>query len=258
MAEIELLTPDSPAAATSAFGDGTDVTVIGGGTIVMPLVTHGWIRPTRALLLAGAGLDTVTVENGTVTVGAMTPIAALTEMTDPVGACAANIADVEIRSQGTVGGNLCAVAPPEHPTGDLQAALIAVDAVVRSAGAGGEREEPVEDFLADPDNRLLLGVTFDEPSAGAFDSLDRPHAPHPTPLSVSGARVADGSVRLAATGGGPTAVRLRAAEAHAGDLEAAGVAALDDVVLVDDAVASAWYRERILPLLVRSVLTQLG
>lgn len=259
MAEAtEVLTPNSPEAAVAAFGDGEDVTVIGGGTILIPMVTQGYARPTKALLLAHAGLDGVRQSGGTVTIGAMTPIAQLTELAAPLGLCAANIADVEIRGQATIGGNLCAPAPPEHPTGDLQGALLAMGASVRSTGAGGERTDTVDDFLAHRHQRLVLDISYDEPKAGAFESLDRPHAHHPTPLAVSAARLADGGVRLAATGAGPTAVRLPSAEANASDPAAAGVAAKSDVQLADDAVASAWYREHTLPVLVQRALEQLG
>ena len=47
------------------------------------------------------------------------------------------------------------------------------------------------------------------------------------------------------------------AEAAAGDPAAAGEAALKDVTPHDDALASAWYRTKVLPVLVRRVLTEL-
>jgi len=43
----------------------------------------------------------------------------------------------------------------------------------------------------------------------------------------------------------------------ASDPERAGAAAVGDVSLGDDALASAWYRERTLPVLVRRVLSEL-
>ena len=76
-------------------------------------------------------------------------------------------------------------------------------------------------------------------------------------LAVTGARAADGTIRLAATGLAGTGARLRSAEAAAGDIEAAGKAAVEDVTLADDALASSWYRQQTLPVLVRRVLTQL-
>lgn len=258
MANTEVLLPDSPDAAAAAFGDGNDVTVIGGGTILMPLVTQGQVRPTKAVLLANAGLAGIERDGETVTIGAMTAVADLTDLHTPLGPCAANVGDSEIRAQATLGGNLCAPAPPEHPTGDLQGALVAMDATVRSSGADGVRTESISDFLANRDNRLVLDVSYRRPTAGAFECLDRPHTHHPTPLAVSGARLADGSIRLAATGAGPTAIRLPLAEARTSDPAAAAVAALDDAQLVDDAVSSAWYRQTILPVLVRRVLEQLS
>jgi CO/xanthine dehydrogenase FAD-binding subunit len=87
--------------------------------------------------------------------------------------------------------------------------------------------------------------------AGAFAALDRPHTHDYTALAVSGAKTADGSIRLAATGTGTHGIRLSSAEA--GDADAA----LQDVSPHDDALASAWYRRKVLPVLVRRVLTDL-
>jgi CO/xanthine dehydrogenase FAD-binding subunit len=253
----EVLFPTSPDEASAAFGDGTDVTVIGGGTIVLPEMTYGRLRPTKAVVLSRAGLAGVSRDGSRVTIGGATPLQELTGLAAPVGPCAANIADIEIRSQATLGGNLCAGEGPEAPRGDLQGALLAVGAEVRSSGAGGETTEPLEDFLPHRYERLILDVSYEEPAAGAFTALDRPHTHDYTALAVSAARLADGSVRLAATGAGWFGIRLPSAEARAADPSAAGEAALADVTLHDDALASAWYRGRTLPVLVVRVLTTL-
>jgi len=256
-AATEILMPGSEDEAISAFGDGTDVVVVGGGTIVVPEMTYRRLQPARALMLGRAGLAEITRDGSRVTIGATTSIEELVEMPAPLGPCAANIADIEIRSQGTVGGNICAGEGNEAPRGDLQGALLALGATVRSAGEGGITEEPLEDFLPKRRERLLLDVSFDEPAAGAFAGLDRPHTHDYTALAVSGARSADGTIRLAATGAGSWGTRLPAAEAASGDPEAAGQAALNDVTPHDDALASAWYRTKVLPVLVRRVLTEL-
>jgi CO/xanthine dehydrogenase FAD-binding subunit len=256
-AVTDVLLPTSPGEAVSVFGDGAGVTVVGGGTIVMPEISAGRLRPARTLLLARAGLADVSHDGGTVTIGATAPLQALVELPAPLGPCAANIGDVEIRTQATLGGNLCAGEGHDAPRGDLQGPLLAVGAQVRSAGSGGEKTEPLEDFLAQRRGRLVLDVGFDEPAAGAFCALDRPHTHEYTALAVSAARLADGSVRLVATGAGSWAVRLPSAEAAADDPEAAGAAALEDVTPHDDALASAWYRSQVLPVLVRRALTRL-
>lgn len=254
---IEVLQPTSSDEAVAAFGSGEGVTVIGGGTIVVPELTHDRLAPTKALLLVRAGLDDVSTEGGRVTIGATAALSGLTGLASPVGPCAAGIADREIRGQATLGGNLCAGEGPDTPRGDLQGALLAVGATTRSAGADGVTEQPLEEFLAHRRSRLLLSVSYEEPTAGAFVAYRRPHTHDYTALAVSAARGADGAVRVAATGAGWHGVRLRSAEAKADDPAAAGEAALADVELHDDALASAWYRGRILPVLVKRALTTL-
>lgn len=249
--------PTSQDEAIAAFGDGAETVVVGGGTIVVPDLTYRRRRARKALLLAQAGLDGVEKEGTRVTIGATTPVQALVDLPAPIGPCAANIADLEIRSQATVGGNICAREGYEAPRGDLQGALLAVGATVRSAAGGEIFEEPLEDFLPKRRERLLLAVSFDEPAAGAFAGLDRPHTHDYTALAVSGARSQDGTLRLAATGAGSWGTRLPSAEAAAGDPAAAGEAALQDVSPHDDALASAWYRKKVLPVLVRRVLNDL-
>jgi len=250
-AATEILMPSSEDEAIAAFGDGTDVVVVGGGTIVLPDMTYRRLRPSRALMLGRAGLSGITKDGSRVTIGATTPVQDLTGMTAPLGPCAANVADMEIRSQGTVGGNVCAGEGQEAPRGDLQGALLALGATARSATDGEVSEEPLEDFLPKRADRLLLSVSFDEPAAGAFAGLDRPHTHDYTALAVSGARGADGTIRLAATGAGTHGQRLRSAEGGNPD------AALEDVAPHDDALASAWYRSKVLPVLVRRVLSEL-
>jgi CO/xanthine dehydrogenase FAD-binding subunit len=243
----EVLIPTSPDEAAAAFGDGSAITVIGGGTIVVPEITYGRLRPARAMLLAHAGLAGVRKDGTTVTIGAATPIADVVDQPAPLGPCAANVADTEIRGQATVGGNLCAGPGPDTPRGDLQGALLALDAAVRSTGAGGERTEPLADFLAGRESRLLLDVSFETPAAGAFAAIDYPHTHEYTVLAVSGARTADGTVRIAATG----------LAGHARLLPADPEAAAAEASLGDDALASAWYRTKTLPVLVRRVLAEL-
>lgn len=256
----EVLFPTSADEAVAQFGDGSGVTVVGGGTIVMPEITYGRMTPGKALMLARAGLDTLGVSDTTVTVGASLPVARLVELAEDVEAlaeCALNVADYEVRRQATVGGNVCAGEGHDAPRGDLQGPLLALDAHARSVGADGELTEPLEDFLGHRDGRLLLDLTFEKPAASAFEAIDYPHTHEYTVLAVTGVRTTGGETRLAATGLAGFGTRLRSAEAAASDPEQAGVAALGDVRLGDDALASAWYRERTLPVLVRRVLSEL-
>jgi CO/xanthine dehydrogenase FAD-binding subunit len=253
----EVLQPSSEDEAISAFGDGAGVTVLAGGTIVVPEMTYGYLKPERVLMLGGAGLAGISRDGSRTTIGVMTPVQDLVDLPSPLGPCAANVADIEVRSQATVGGNLCAPQGRDAPRGDLQAAFLALAAQVRSAGDGGVRTEPVDTFLANADARLVLAVSFEEPAAGAFARLDRAHTHDYSALTVCAARGADGTIRVAVAGVDGPAIRLRSAEAKADDPAAAGEAAIADATFADDALASAWYRERTLPVLVGRVLTKL-
>ena len=249
----EVIVAASREEAVAAFGDGSGVTVVAGGTIVMPEITHGRLRPTKALLIGRAGLAGIERADGRTTIGAGTTLADLEDAVEPLGTCARRVADLEIRGQATLGGNLCAPPGAESPRGDLQAALLALDAQVRSVGAGGERTEAIEDFLSGgPDGRLVLDVSFADPEAAGTASVRRPHAHAYTIMRVCAARVG-GVLRVAVSGAGPTAVRLRSVESDGAD----PARALDDVDPHDDALASSWYRRRVLPVLVRRALDDL-
>jgi len=243
--QISVLVPSSSDEAVAAFGDGTDVTVVAGGTIVMPEVAAGRLRPKSALLLGRAGLAGITRASGKVTIGAATPVSELAETDAPLAQAAAHVGDIEVRSQATVGGNVCAESSEDTPRGDLQAALLALGATVRSAGKGGERSEPLEDFLADGTGRLVLDVSYDDaPRQAGYAAVWRPHSHHYTILAVAAAR-RDGELRVAATGVAPRAVLIDPDDPLAG-LEPR-----------DDALASTWYRTQLLPRLVARALAQL-
>jgi carbon-monoxide dehydrogenase medium subunit len=257
---VEVLLPTSPDEAAQAYGNGDGVTVLGGGTIVMPEITHGRLRPDRVLMLGRSGLDGVTRAGGGVTIGATVTVAALVDADEPLASAARHVADPEIRGQATLGGNLCAAASEEAPRGDLQAPLIVLGARVRSVGAGGERTEPVEEFLASPGGRLVLDVSYEDVArTSGYAAARRPHAHHYTILAAAAVRAGD-AVRVAVTGAGPTGVRCPSVEQALATGAAAGAAAakvLDDVAPRDDALASGWYRARVLPALVARALSDL-
>jgi aerobic carbon-monoxide dehydrogenase medium subunit len=246
LADVEVVVPSSADEALAAFGDGAGVTVIGGGTIVMPDLAAGRLRPTKALLLTRAGLDGVRRADGKVTIGAGTPLSALEDGDEPLATAARHVADPEIRGQATVGGNVCSVASADAPRGDLQAPLIVLGATTRSTGLGGERTESIEDFLSNGTGRLVLDISYDDVKRKTgYAASWRPHAHHYTILAVAAAE-RDGELRLAATGLGPRAVTLNPDDPLAG------------IDPPDDAVASGWYRAQVLPKLVERALADIS
>ena len=133
--EPEVLVAASAAEAVAMFGDGSGVTVVGGGTVLAPSLTHGTIWPERVLLLHAAGLDGIR-DGDPLEVGATATLARLAAVAPEPLAAAARIPDYEIRGQATVGGNVLS-------GGDLQAALIVLGARVplrrRAGRAPGAR-----------------------------------------------------------------------------------------------------------------------
>jgi CO/xanthine dehydrogenase FAD-binding subunit len=120
-------------------------------------------------------------------------------------------------------------------------------------GQGGGHEdvdalEAVEEFLANHTARLVHDVSYDDaPRQTGYAAAWRPHAHHYTILAVAAAK-RDGELRVAATGVGPRAVRLTSVEQGG---------AVTGVEARDDALASAWYRSRLLPRLVERALADL-
>jgi carbon-monoxide dehydrogenase medium subunit len=253
---VDVLLPTSADEAASLYGDGEGITVFAGGTILLPEMAAGRENPERALMLHRSGLDTLDVQDERVVIGAMVTVAALADAPDTVLVdVARHVADGEVRRTATVGGNIAAPAATDAQRGDLGAPLIALGARLRSTGAGGERSEPIEDFLAsDRAGRLVLGVEYDRfERRSAVRALRRRHAHSYAIAGVVACVRADGSdLRVAVSGVGPVAVRCRTVEASR---DAADV--LGDVTPADDAVASAAYRRAVLPKLVREALDQL-
>jgi carbon-monoxide dehydrogenase medium subunit len=218
----------------------------------MPELNYGRLRPERVLFLQDAGLAGIHRDGSSLTIAAMTTLADLERAPEPLATAARSVADHEIRAQATLGGNLCAPPGSEGPRGDLQAALIALGARVRSVGKDGERTQAVEDLLAGgTDDRLVLDVELEEPRRAGHASLRRPHTHSYTILAVCAAETSEG-VRVGVTGAGPTGIRARSVEqalADGASAEDAAPKVLDDAKPRDD--------ERMLPVLVRRALDDL-
>ena len=272
----EYLTPRSlPEAIGMLERHGPDLLVMAGGTLVMPLVNEGISLPEKVMSLRGAGLDGIVAGDGVLRIGA---VATLTQLLaqDAVPLlrdAARNTASWPVRNMATVGGNL--FTPP--PGGDVAVALLALDASVRLAGPRGERVLPLSEFYtgfmanALAMDELLVGI--DVPMAAretAFVKFGRRHANTPAVVTVAIAlrrgdagRVADPRLALGAVGPHP----IRAARAEAAlagsalepdTIDRAMEAAADECEPFTDAVATAWYRRRMVRVFVRRALEQIA
>jgi carbon-monoxide dehydrogenase medium subunit len=60
-----------------------------------------------------------------------------------LGEVCAQIADVQVRNRGTIGGNVCSNDPTNH----LPPLMVALGATMHIAGSSGERAVPAEEFF---------------------------------------------------------------------------------------------------------------
>jgi carbon-monoxide dehydrogenase medium subunit len=116
-----------------------------------------------------------------------------------LGEVAAQIADVQVRNRGTIGGNVCANDPTNH----FPPLLVALGATMTIAGRDGERAVPAEDFFlgvymtAAGPGELLTTVTV-PPAEGAGDAF----------ASVTIGRDGTGIVNVAASVNGDARVAV--------------------------------------------------
>ncbi|MEK7784607.1 MAG: xanthine dehydrogenase family protein subunit M [Chloroflexota bacterium] len=193
---------------------------------------------------------------------------------------AATMASVQIRNLATVGGNLCNAAP----SADLAPILIALNAIVRIAGPGGERRTPLVEFFTGPGTtvlepgELMVALKVPRPTGPA---LYLKHSPRehmdiavvgvglslrwsstlrvtatPTPTCES-ARVVLGAVA-------PPPLRAQRAEEellggplNAERIDRAAKLAAEEAKPIDDVRGSAWYRRRMVEVLTRRGLESL-
>jgi carbon-monoxide dehydrogenase medium subunit len=86
--------------------------------------------------------------DGTLTLGAMVTCTQLLESAEArarpiLGEVCAQIADVQVRNRGTIGGNICSNDPTNH----LPPLFVALGATMAVLGASGERQVPAADFF---------------------------------------------------------------------------------------------------------------
>jgi CO/xanthine dehydrogenase FAD-binding subunit len=252
---------------------GPDLLVIAGGTVAMPLLNEGVVQPRLVMGLRNAGLAGIDRSEAGLRIGATTTLTALAEQDDvPMLATAASRAAAwAVRNLATVGGNL--FSAPRG--GDVATALLALDATVVVSGAGGTRVIPLATFFtglqttALMPGELVTALRVPLPDGQAsFVKLGRRSANSPAVVTVAATIRRDGErvrkVRIAIGSAGPFPFRATRAEAAlAGTtfdrdaIDAAAAAAEDEADPLADAIASDWYRRRMVAVVVRQALEQL-
>jgi carbon-monoxide dehydrogenase medium subunit len=152
-AAFDYVAPTSLADALSALAQaGEDAKVIAGGQSLLPILRMRLNAPETLVDLGKVEeLKGIREEGDHVVIGAMTTYAdvlasdLVREHAALLAAAVAEVADPQIRHRGTVGGALVHA----DPAGDVGAPVLALDAELVVAGAGGERTVAASDFFKD-------------------------------------------------------------------------------------------------------------
>jgi carbon-monoxide dehydrogenase medium subunit len=255
---------------------GEDARVIAGGQSLIPLMKMRMTRPTALIDINFIpGLSEIQSAKGELRFGALARHAeiensAAASAIPIVHDCAAGIADVQVRNQGTIGGSLAEA----DPSGDWGTALLALETSVICAGPKRQRTVALEEFIKDAyttvlaHDELVTEVHVKMPpkgSGGAHLAFKRTAPVYPTvstavQLTLEGkdtckdARIVLGCVGL-------TAIRAREAEAalrgkalNAKSIQAAAEAARAAAEPQSDMRGSADYKRAMVATLVKRAI----
>jgi carbon-monoxide dehydrogenase medium subunit len=282
--DVEVLEPrtvEEAAALRAEHGD--DAKLLAGGTALVLMLRNRLVAPRYLISLnTVAGLRDVAYTPGQgLRLGALATIAqaeralAVRERYPALADTYHQVANIRVRWAATVGGNLTEADYASDPP----AMLIALDARVRAVGPRGAREIALGEFFVDfyetvlePDE-VLTEIVVPEPASGTRASYlkfqtrsseDRPCIGIATTLRLSDAGTCD-DLRVVVGAVAGTPQRLPEAEALArGErpsaelFHAIGEAYAQAIDPIDDIRAAAWYRQRMIGVLVARALEKLA
>lgn len=207
---------------------GEDARLLAGGQSLIPLMKMRLARPSSLIDINFIhGLSAIQRSNGELRFGALARHEEIENSESAASVpilhdCAAGIADVQVRNQGTIGGSIAEA----DPSGDWAAALLTLETSVSCFGPKGDRTVPLEEFIKDAyttvlaHDELIREVIVKVPpksSGGAYVAFKR-SAPVYATVSAAVQLVVDGKnsckdARIVLGCVGLTAIRAKDAEA---------------------------------------------
>jgi carbon-monoxide dehydrogenase medium subunit len=219
--EVAYARPSSVADAVRVLARTDGAVALAGGQTLLNVMKARAASPDALVDLNG--LDELrrieAAGDGSLAVGAMATLAQIltsAEVADarPILAEVVDqIADVQVRNRGTIGGNVCSNDPTNH----LPPLLVALGATMTIIGAEGERTVPAEEFFvgvyltAVGPGELLLRVSIPRGSRDGFASV---------PIGVDGTCIVNAAaslegdpvVAIGCVAATPVVLRLRGSE----------------------------------------------
>jgi carbon-monoxide dehydrogenase medium subunit len=251
--EVEYAKPTSVAQALAILSENDGARALAGGQTMINVMKARAASPDALVDLAALdGLKGIELAgDGTLSIGPMTTytdlvVSAEAKARPILGEVCAQIADVQVRNRGTIGGNLCSNDPTNH----LPPLMVSIGAQMTIAGQGGERVVSADEFFlgvyltAVGPGELLTKITIPAGKRDAFAAVT---------LGVDGTCIAsaaasvNGSLRIALGCVDATPVLLQPASADEGAVREAVRAA--GIVPPADVHASSEYRMHLVEVL---------
>ena len=148
--EVEYARPASVQEAVRLLSENDGARALAGGQTLINVMKARAASPDMLVDLNGLsalkGIDLAS--DGTVTIGAMVTYSELMASAEararPILAdVCAQIADVQVRNRGTIGGNVCSNDPTNH----LPPLMVSLGATMHIVGSNGERTVPAGEFF---------------------------------------------------------------------------------------------------------------
>ena len=253
--------------------------VLAGGHSLVPMMKLRLAQPSHLVDLRRiSDLAYVREQDGGLAIGPMTSYYTL--MTSSIvqrrlptlAEAAAQVADVQVRNMGTIGGSIAHA----DPAGDLPAVVVAVEARIQTAGGGRARSIAADRFFIDAYTTALketeviteIRIPALPPGTGGSYQKFANKASHFAVVGVAAFVTLDGQglcqrVRIGITGAGPVAKRARVAEGYLkgrepseANIERAASRAARGIDFLEDLHGSAEYREHLTRVFARRALEE--
>jgi len=254
----------SVAEAAKLIAGKSDGKFLAGGMTLIPTLRARLASPSDLIDLAGAGeLKGIKAEGGGLAIGAMTPHAEVAHSAEvkktipALAAVAESIGDRQVRNRGTIGGSLA----NSDPAADYPAGVLGLGATIVT----NKRKIAADEFFkglfetALQDGEIITAVNFPKPDKAAYVKFAQPASR----FALVGVFVAKtgGGVRVAVTGAGPCAFRVKEMEAALSKSFSAD--AIKDIKvpakgLNSDIHASAEYRAHLIGVLAKRAVAACG
>ena len=158
MKDVEYFAPKDTGEATKLLAQhGENVTILAGGTDVVPKINYYDLQPDKIMYIGDLGLSGIKESDGRLIIGAAATTAAIAasdlivQKASALAEAARETGSVAIRTTATIGGNLGNASPGA----DMAPPLLVMDAQVQLTSSAGNRTVAMDDFFVGPGQTVM-------------------------------------------------------------------------------------------------------